>query len=537
MSRHPGKNNIIFLFIAIGAYSVITLTRYQIARFTADSMLYISIAEKYIAGNFKDAINGYWGPLLAWLIVPVLHFKVSDIMAVNIIDLMSGIIIILCIWQLSGRLRFNGWLKAVIVLISVPVIVWFSLVQPMDILLTAVVLLYLIVVLRDDYSERIGNGLLCGFLGSLAYFSKSYGFPFFIAHFLFMNLFYYISRKDKRIIKNAIAGLLVFFLISGIWIGLISAKYGYLTFSTMSKTNFNFPPPEALNRGREFNVPVFYEGFFAPPNDTAFVVWEDPSYLEGNRWKPWHSLTYFKHFLKLLFKNTVDTIKIFNDYSFLSMGIIILALLLILDKPSPIHKEHLVMFYLLFTSILYTGGYIIFHVEERYLWIVNIMLILMGGYIIALSIRENFIKTKVSKLTLILLFAISFTIIPFKSTIQAGGTGNMDLAMYELALDLKKYNIKGNIASNRLGAINHDAWHRTFRLAYWLGCKYYGQNAEGITDDELESDLKKYNIDYYFVWGDSLYIPEFLLKYKEITGGEIEGLKIFLLKGNGADGI
>lgn len=531
MKRVINKKNI-FLWVTIFIYSLITLAEFRYSRFTADSMLYISIAEKYLSGNLKDAINGYWGPFLAWLIAPLLFLGVSDVMTVNIIDLISGVLIFISIWKLLERLGVSDWMRDISILTSLPVVVWFSLVQPMDILLTGIVAIYLVVILRDDYSERIINGILCGILGSLVYFTKSYGFPFFIAHFLSMNLFYFIKERinKQRVLKNAIAGFVVFFLISGIWIGLISDKYGYFTFSTMSDKNFNLPPPEALNKGREFNVPVFYKGFFAPPNETAFVVWEDPSYLEGNKWKPWHSLMHFKHFMKLLFKNMIGTIEIFNDYSFFSIAIIATVLLLIFEKIPQFQRERLILFYILFTITLYTGGYLIFHVEERYLWIVDILLLVTGGYIINFLIKNAYIKNLTARFILLFFFVISFTIIPIKSIIQARGMGNMDYEMHELSLELKEYNIKGNIASNRLGPHNHDAWHKTFRLAYWLGCRYYGQPAEGITDNELEAELRRYNIDYYFLWGESPYIPGFLQRHKEITGGKIDGVKIFSLK-------
>ncbi|GBE16479.1 hypothetical protein BMS3Abin15_00296 [bacterium BMS3Abin15] len=102
--------------------------------------------------------------------------------------------------------------------------------------------------------------------------------------------------------------------------------------------------------------------------------------------------------------------------------------------------------------------------------------------------------------------------------------------MYYVSTDLKQYSIKGNIASNREYVPVHDAWHKTFRLAYWLNSRYYGQRGENISDRELENELKKYNIEYYFFWGKSNKTPQFLSDYKEITNGRIPGLKIYSLK-------
>jgi len=155
----------------------------------------------------------------------------------------------------------------------------------------------------------------------------------------------------------------------------------------------------------------------------------------------------------------------------------------------------------------------------------------MGGYVLTILFQHAFFKNNVRKNVLIVFFALSFILTPLKSFIQAGHD-NMSKEMYALSLLIKeKYNIQGNIASNKEWeciAIQ-DSWHKTFRLAYHLNSKYYGQAKKDISDSELENDLKKYNIDYYFLWGKNPSIPQFLFQYKEITGGIISGLMIFSL--------
>ena len=104
--------------------------------------------------------------------------------------------------------------------------------------------------------------------------------------------------------------------------------------------------------------------------------------------------------------------------------------------------------------------------------------------------------------------------------------------MYIFGKELSaRYDIQGNIASNRqqLLTSTHDSWHKTFRLAYWLKSRYYGQAREKISDNDLENELKRHNIDYYFFWGDPDSTPQFLNQFREITDGEIPGLRIYLM--------
>lgn len=533
MRDTDSEKSIVILLLVIALYSALCLTQLQHARLTADSMLYFSIAEKYIHGDFHNAINGYWGPLLAWLLVPFLYLDVSPVSAINILDWATGVLTITGVWILSRSLSISETIKSVLLISLLPIVLKFSLVQPMDFLLVCILVYYLAAVFHNEYPQKLRYGLSSGISGAFAYLTKAYAFPFFIVHFFIMNIFHYfrnVTKKERTgVVKNAVAGFLIFFVISGSWIILISEKYGHPTFSTMRDTNFNAPGPGAMGGGLEFGVPVFYEGFFAPPNDTAFVVWEDPSYLRGTPWSALQSWTHFKHFIRLLLKNISDGLKIYEGFSTLSIAIIIAYLLFLCVRPFRMWLSQSDFLYPLFTLMLFSGGYVLFHIEERYLWLINILLLLMGGHALTLLLQQEFFKHAVRKHILLFFFVISFIFTPTKYVLQVS-RGGMDTDMYDISADLKQLGIRGNFASNREYVPVHDAWHKTFRLAYWLDSKYYGQAEAGISDDELLEDLRKYNIDYYFVWGEGCKIPPFLDHYPELTGHKIPDLRIYSLK-------
>lgn len=62
---------IVLMVYAISGIFFLNYYQYQI---NPDGICYISIAQKYLSGNYGSAINGYWGPLLSWLLVPFLFF-------------------------------------------------------------------------------------------------------------------------------------------------------------------------------------------------------------------------------------------------------------------------------------------------------------------------------------------------------------------------------------------------------------------------------------------------------------------------------
>lgn len=527
------KTSLPVLVFALVVFSFMVITRHHYVRLTADSMLYFSLAQKYISGDFSNAINGYWGPLLVWLLVPFLYFGKSDVFAINTLNLIFGIFTIIGVWRLSLRFEITEMIRSIILISLIPIVLKFSVVQPMDFLLLSFLVYYLVIIFGNSYPDRMANGIFCGIIGALAYLSKAYAFPFFIIHFLIMNALHYFKNSTKsnrrNVLRNAAAGFVLFFLISGAWIMIIGDKYGYYTFSTMRQTNFNSPDPEAMGGGLEFGVPVFSEGFYAPPNETAFVIWEDPSYLRGKPWSAWESWYYFKHFIRLVLKNISEGLRILETFSTLSTAIMISCILLLFARPVNTWLHQGGLLYPLFTLILFSGGYVLFHFEERYLWLTNVLLLLMGGYVLNILFQKEFFKHNLRKSILILFFVISFIFTPARYVIQVG-SGGMDSEMYYMSTDLIKYNIKGNIASNREHVPVHDAWHKTFRLAYWLDSRYYGQPKEEISDNDLQDEFNKYEIDYYFFWGRSDTAPQFLSQYNEVTNGEMPGLKVYSLK-------
>ncbi|UCD34174.1 MAG: hypothetical protein JSU90_07680 [Nitrospiraceae bacterium] len=520
-------------------YSLSVVGAFHYERLTGDAALYMSIAEKYLQGDLGNAINGYWGPLLSWLLVPLLLHGASHVFAINALNLAFGILTIFGVLRLSGRLGMSEGMRMVILIPLAPVLLFISLAQPMDFLLLCILVYYLDTVFRDDYHRKVSHAVRAGILGALAYFSKPFGFPFFISHFLLMTLCHYLrvpSRENRKdIMRNALTGFLVFFLLSGVWIALISSKYGRLTFSNMGRGVFAALGPESSHDTLEKGDPIFFKGFFAPPNESAIVIYEDPSYARDKTWNPLASKRLFGHFMSNFIENVIESFRIYESFSRLSTAIVISCILLILVQTRKRAVQQGELLYPLLTVALYTAGYLPFHLETRYLWIVNILLLLLGGTVLTILFRHEFFKERTVKHVLTVLFVLSFVVTPAKSVIEMSGD-NLNRDMHELGTMLsRQYGIKGNFASNRqhMRTTVHDSWHKTFRLAYWMDSRYFGEEGEHMSAGELERDLNAFGIDYYFYWEDEEAPPGFLMQYREVTAGEIPGLRIYSLREKG----
>jgi hypothetical protein len=521
-------------------YSVLLITTHHYERLTADATIYLDLAEKYLSGDFHDAINGYWGPMLTWLFIPFLYFGTGQLFAINALNLIVGLFTIFGVWKLSYRFEISEKIRSAVLVALLPIMLLFSLVEIFDLLLVCFIIYYLNVIFSNEYQNRISGGILCGVFGALAYFSKSFAFPFFIVHFLIMNVLHFIrcsSKTEKQmVVRNAAVGFIVFAIIAAPWITAISVKYGHFTFSNTGKGNFASIGPENPETGLERGVIIFHKGLFAPPNETATSIWEDPSYIWKDvvSWSPLDSSLHFKHFVKNIVRNAFDTLTIYESFSRLALAVVAAYIFLVIPGTFNIHMLRADRLYSFLTVAIYSGGYLPFHLEHRYLWTVNILLLLMGGYVLNVLFQNEFFNKKARKNVLVVIFALSFMLTPVKSFLGAG-KNNINKDMYLLSNELKeKHTIQGNIASNReweyVDVATHDSWHKTFRMSYWLDSRYYGQTEAVISDNDLADELEEFNIDYYFIWGESQKIPQFLSQYKELTKGEYSDLKVYSLK-------
>jgi len=506
------------LFIVLIIYLIlgIFLFRYYQYQINYDGIQYITIAKSYMTGNFNVSINDYWSPLISWLLTPFLLFAKTPLAALQlakILSLIIGFFTIIGIRQLSYRFEMDEIIRTVVLFIMVPVVLYFALsVITPDLLMVCVLVYYLTIIFNLDYPNKLSNGVLCGILGALAYFTKSYGFTFFIVSFFILNLFQYFHDSDrfrrKNVIKNFVLGFAIFLMISGIWIGLISSKDEKLTIGTAGEINYIFVGPKYQGSN------PFTQGIIKPgQNNPNFV---------NKLWSPFSSLSNFKYQLHLIWNNTNKIGGILYKFSYISLLIILTYIIMCIQPPRNLITKNEIL-YPLITILITAGGYVFIVVEERYIWLIYVLLVLMGGYLINLVFKTDFFTKEkyvnIKKTVVLLAFAFLFITMPFNYLVQNISTGE---DVYNLSNTLNHYGIVGNIAGN-------DRYDDMVNLNYYLNTTFYGQAENNISASELISELKNNGIDYYFVWDNSNQ-SSYLKGYDEITNGTIPDLKVYSLK-------
>jgi hypothetical protein len=488
----------LFLILIIYTLLGIFLIKYYLYQINPDGINYITISKLIISGNLYDSINDYWSPLISWLLIPLLFFTktpVASVHATKILSLIIGFFTIIGIRQLSYRFEMDDIIRAAVLFIMVPVILYFvfSEITP-DLLMVCILVYYLSIIFNLDYPNKLSNGVLCGILGALSYFTKSYGFSFFIASFFILNLFQYFRDSDrfrrKKIIKNFILGFAIFLMISGIWIGLISSKDEKLTIGTAGEINY---------------------AKFGPQSHGSIYV----------QWSPFSSWSNFKYQIHLITYNSLKIVNILYNFSYLSLLIILAYIIMCIQPPRKLITKNEI-FYPLITIFIAIGGYVFVVVEDRYIWIVNVLLILMGGYLINLLFKTDFFSKlkfrNIIKIGILLIFAFLFISMPINQLVHDAHDGDKTYKLSKTLMD--KYGIHGTIASN-------DRVSEMYYLNYYMNTTFYGQLQNNISASELRSQLKSNNINYYFVWDSNQSYD--MDGYKEITKNKIKDLKVYTL--------
>lgn len=504
---------VLIVYLILG----IVLFRYYQFQINNDGIGYISTAKLYLTGDIHTAINDYWGPLLSWLLVPLMFFAKTPAAALasaKILSLILGFFTIIGVRQLSYRFEMEETVRTVILFMMVPVVLYFamSIISP-DLLMVCILVYFLAIIFDLNYPNKLTNGLLCGILGALAYFTKSYGLTFFITIFLILTLFHYLRDSDrnrrKKVLKNFLLGITVFLMISGVWIGLISSKDEKLTFGTAAEFNHALVGPESQG------FPDYYQGIHKPGQ-------VNPNYTV-KPWSPFSSWDNFNYQINLIMDNTIKIGTILNTFSYLSL-LIILAFIILLVKPPRKPLQENEVLYPLVTILILAAGYVMIVVEERYIWLIYILLILMGGYLINLLFKTDFFTKKKFrgpiKSVILLIFAFLIVIMPVNYLVQNAHTGE---DIYRLSNTLTGYGVHGNVASNsNIEEMNY--------LAYYMNITSYGQSKKNISILELQNELKSNNIDYYFVWNANNRSAD-LPGYHDVTLGNILNLKVYSLRG------
>lgn len=503
----PARN--IPLLIAFLAYCVLIVAYWNkwLYSIGPDFLSQLSIAKKYAAGNFHEAVNGWWSPLFNWLLAVFLKLGLNDFTAFRCINVLFGAGIIF----LTDQFIRSFIDKTSLLLITfIPVITFFVLsCDSTDVPTIFIFMLFTQVLMKLVDHPDHKTAYLLGITAAFGYFAKTYNLYFFgmILTFLFLSA---LIRSKFRLQKNVTASalaIIIFVAVSSLWAVAIYNKYGHFSFSTRGR----FTSSE-VNQN-EMVMPMAYRGFTAPPDASSISAWDDPViYLETNA----RQVPLISDVPGFLQGTVIRNIGGFFKNHISLYQLILLALL----SPFLISSYKKKLLWPFLITILFPTGFFIFHNEDRFYWPVLIML--MAGITIGFeTVFEKISATNFFRIAGMLLIAVMFSYRPLMRLHKEADPSF--IKFYDALHDNKAIEF---LQSRRFASLNH-RWDYGLYATYSIGGTYYGESKPGWNAEQLQQELLNYDIDCLLVFGEpTIELP----KAESIISISNIDLKIYVFK-------
>ena len=154
------------------------------------------------------------------------------------------------------------------------------------------------------------------------------------------------------------------------------------------------------------------------------------------------------------------------------------------------------MWTVLSAALLYPAGYVMFHLRDRFLVAVCVLLLLLGAFAGGRAQPRARGRPRRPAIALALLCA-SFLPAPIAGLRAAWRDGHQ---WPDMARELTAVPSGARVASN-------GRWRQTLYVAFHGGWRYLGEPRPGAAPEAIEDDLRRHGIEYFLVWGDPAALP------------------------------
>ena len=372
----------IFLIIAI--VLILTIFNHQL---NPDATSYFAIAQKYAHGDIRHAINGYWGPLFSWLLVPAVWLGISLSIAGKFLSVIVAIVLLAVAYKFFESRNVNRTAAVLIcIALSILLLVW-SVTEAItpDLLLTLLTAIFAIQLSNFIARPTRGRAVFLGSLGACMYYTKGFGLFLFVGIIGLVALWQWLKVDHglKLVLRRYAPIAIVLAVLTLPFIAVISVKYHQLTINNAGAYNQHVVGPYGKNMGQ----PVDYMGPL-PPDKTATTVWEDPTIFTTliPGWSPLDSRLHMGYFINnIVYKNILLTLSYIQ-----SMGALVCAGVVVLFAGC-FGRSRFRRDFVVFAGI--TGvmlvAYISVFVTARYLWTGGVLGLLALGLWLSVAMDKK----------------------------------------------------------------------------------------------------------------------------------------------------
>ena len=473
------------LLLFLGSYTSLFLILFNGYRFVIDpdATGYFSVAEQLAKGNFHNSINGIWSPLGSWFLAPFIKLNFDEILSVKYLNGMYGCLSVAAFFYLLRKFKTRVFVATAAMTGAVLLILHFTFYRLFgDLLEVLCLLLYLNIICSEKFGTNYKGIISAALAGAMAFYAKSYAFYFVLIHLpitIYLSGSKNLNRKTSVLfLKKIFTAIFIFCLMVSFWIITLNLKYGHFI---LGQHNITGSLSLAYNQPRV--------AFYPPPFAGAYSIFDDISYEKLNNITPFTNAKIFIAQLKLFAFNALKTIEHFNNFSFAFLIIIVTSIFLIASKFISFSTQNNLTILLSFI-IIWPSGFLLFHSEPRYLWIVSLSVLILAGVLLSL-VFDNFSFNKKYLYLFSLIIIGSFYLYPLVELKNQYGAGKN---YFEIAEALRKNKIKGNLLfSNQ----NSEDLSESVIINYLAKCRHYGPFITDYNTGEVIDAVKDYHIDYF----------------------------------------
>ena len=349
---------------------------------TVDGVSYMSVAEHLAHGQFGAGVNGFWSPLLSWLLVPAVWLGLPLPLAAIVINLAASVMVLDRLRRLCVLAQSSGWIIDVLLLGTIPLLLYATFDSTSPDLLLAALLLAALTGLLDEQSSPRRRGVRFGAWGGAAVLAKAFALPFLVVFAVAWALIEWLRRRgfeDRRSIVTTISiGLMPIALVTLAWSIALTIKYQEPTVSRTATYHAEITAPGA--RGDPFG----WAGLIRPTSPDAVSGWEDPSLIatpdgqlvnvgpsqdvdgqEGRTERIRQNLRGIEQPVELLIGSALAA-------GLAGLGAIVLAVADRCRRPAPTTDKRgpgpWLTVHLVSAAAIFVGGLSLVVIETRYLW-------------------------------------------------------------------------------------------------------------------------------------------------------------------------
>ena len=506
--QQTGYNRLLAGLFSIGA-SVGLYFQFAYHKFlNNDTLSYINLAERYAAGDWQHAINGYWSPMYSWLLCccKLVHLPLlQSCYVINFIFAAAGLYI-LC--KLAYRYLTQPLFYFALGLYALLLMLFYAMstLTP-DLMATVFCLWFLLLVTDNRFASTKHIPLLAGVAGACAYFSKAYNFApihLFLALLILLELVKNTPSKLKYI-TPVLKTYGVFIVLAAMWITGLSIHEHRLVFATSGRLNYNLVN---LSYGKDFPT---NENMYAPPFNTAYSVHTDPAHLlDAYDWSPFSNAQNFQQQTDLI-KGSIRELIRNLDYTGAKWLVLFFSLLILVVNRKKLVNEHYdrsihkIAWFFVCYPLLYLPLFIL----DRYILICILLFHLLLFFVAQRA--WNLVNKKLFTPVLVLLLLVSaypFLIRGHRKLTQASGDYQYQKSFYQQVLQL-------SFLKDQSIAVYSHAMVEATQLCYYYHCR----NFSSWTDKQYQS-LKQFNV-RYLVSKTDLSAYSFLHIKKKMLLGEV----------------